>query len=92
MQKVQVNITNDVGLHARPAALFVSTANRFNCEVMVRKIDGDEDWADAKSILSILALGAEQGSTIEISTEGDDELEAIETLSHLVQANFVTGS
>lgn len=85
MQEVTLTIHNKVGLHARPAALFVQTANRYKSNILVVK---DEQVANAKSILSVLALGVEQGAVVSIKAEGEDEVEAIEALKELVESNF----
>lgn len=88
MQEGAFVLRNKVGLHARPAALFVKTALRFKCRITVSK---DDKEADAKSILSVLSLGAEQGDTVIIRTEGEDEVEAMEALKALIESNFGEG-
>jgi len=85
MQEVILIIRNKVGLHARPAALFVQTASKFKSKVSTVK-DGRE--VNAKSILSVLTLGAEQGAVVTIRAEGEDEVEAVEALRELVENNF----
>ncbi len=87
MQKVTLELTNPVGLHARPAAEFVRTAARFHSDVRVRNLTRESAAVNAKSILAVLTLGAEKGHTIEISAEGEDEEEAIAALRMLVE-NF----
>lgn len=81
----QVMITNKVGLHARPAGLFVQTAARFHAQVSV--LHG-EKTANARSILSVMKLGASQGDTLVLRAEGEDAEEAIQTLVALVQRKF----
>jgi phosphocarrier protein HPr len=73
----EVTLPADVDLHARPAAAFVRAAMGFSAEVTVG-YDGRE--ASAKSLLSILALGATRGSTITLVATGDDAAAAVETL------------
>lgn len=88
MQEVTLTIRNKAGLHARPAALFVQTASRFKSKVLAVK-DGRE--VNAKSILSVLTLGAEQGAVVTVRAEGEDEVEAVEAveaLKELVEDNF----
>ena len=68
-----------VALHARPAATFVKTALRFRSRVTV---GSDGKVADAKSILAVLALGADGGSEIRVSAEGEDADAALEALRH----------
>jgi phosphocarrier protein len=81
----QVQITNRLGLHARAAARFVHTAARFEARVTAGR---DGRVMDGKSILGILLLGASRGTTIEITAEGEDEEEAVETLVTLVESRF----
>ena len=83
--KKTVTVVNPQGLHARPADLFVKTANRFSASVEVTK--GNET-VDGKSILSILTLAAEQGTELEIYATGDDAQEALVALSELVEKGF----
>jgi len=74
-----------VGLHARPAALFVQTAKRFNCDI---RVTHGEREANAKSILGVLTLGANQGAVITIRAEGEDADQALAALEALVESNF----
>lgn len=81
-----LTIMNKVGLHARPAALFVQTAARFkDTKVEVLK---DGVSRDAKSILNVLALGVTQGTTIVVRAEGPHADDAIAALSDLVDRDF----
>lgn len=77
----KVLIKNKQGLHARPAALFVQLANRFDSLITVSK---DKEQINGKSIMGILMLAAEKGSYIEIIAEGNDAEEAIKELETLV--------
>ncbi len=85
MPEITLEIKNKVGLHARPAALFVQTASRFKSEIRVRK---DRINANAKSILNILTLGASQGSVITLQAEGEDAESALKALEDLIASNF----
>jgi phosphocarrier protein HPr len=80
-----VTITNKVGLHARPATLFVQTAARFGASVWARC--GSRE-ADAKRILEVLQLGAAPGAALTISADGADASEAVSALVALVKNNF----
>jgi phosphotransferase system HPr (HPr) family protein len=73
-----VALPDGVALHARPAATFVKTALRFRSKVHVG-LDGKV--ADAKSILAVLALGAQGGTVLRLSAEGDDASDALEALT-----------
>lgn len=75
-------IQNKTGLHARPASLFVKKAGSFKCSVKIKK---DDNEVDAKSMLSVLTLGAGQGATVTITTDGEDEKEAMAELIKLLQ-------
>lgn len=78
-------ITNQLGIHARPAAQFVKIANTFPCNIRVGK---DDDEVDGKSILGLMMLAAGHGSVISVTTEGDQEDEALKALGDLVERNF----
>lgn len=78
----EAKITNSLGLHARPASLFVKTAAQFEADIKVEK-DGVE--VNGKSIMGIMMLAAEQGSTIIIKAEGNDEKEAVAALINLIE-------
>ena len=81
----EIRIANKYGLHARPAAEFVKVANRFAADVWVRK---DEIEVNGKSILGVMMLAAEPGSTIAIRALGTDSAEAVSALTELVAAKF----
>ncbi len=79
---VEVLITNKSGLHARPASLFVQEANKYKSEI---EINCKDKTVNAKSILSILGLGANKGSTIVISAEGEDAGVALSGLKEFLE-------
>lgn len=83
--EVKALLVNEAGLHARPAALFVQTANRFQSNITV-SCRGKE--GNAKSILAVLALGARQGDEVVIRAEGPDACEAISTLQALIESGL----
>lgn len=74
-------ITLEQGLHARPAAQFVQTANRFTAEITVT---AGAERASARSIFGILRLGARQGTRVTIRAEGADAAAAVESLGRLL--------
>ncbi len=74
-------VKNETGLHARPASMFVQKAAKFKSVIKLQK-EGKE--ANAKSIISVLSLGASKGSQITISCTGADEKEALEALVELL--------
>ncbi len=85
MQKIEVVLKNEAGLHARPASQFVREANRYKSEIHILK---DDIRYNAKSIMSILSSGVEEGSKFIIQAEGEDEKEAVKALQALVDNNF----
>lgn len=80
-----ITVINTVGLHARPASLFVQTAARFAASIQVSY---NGRTADAKRILQVLQLGAEQGASLHVRAEGEGATEAVAALEALVAARF----
>ena len=78
-------VKNKVGLHARPAAEFVQTVNKFKSEVKIKK---GEKEANAKSIVEVLSLGVEKNNEIEVIVSGEDENQALKAIEHLINSNF----
>jgi phosphocarrier protein HPr len=81
----QVEITNFLGLHVRPAQKFVELASQFESEIRVR-YNGNE--VDGKSILSLTTMAAECGSRLELEARGPDATAALEALADLIAARF----
>jgi phosphotransferase system HPr (HPr) family protein len=81
--ETRVTLPDEVDLHARPAANFVRAAMRFSATVSVAT---DAKEADAKSLLSVLALGARRGTSIRLRAEGEDAAAAIAALATVVAA------
>lgn len=79
--KKKITVENEQGLHARPAALFVQLANRFQSDITVRK--GKQE-TNGKSIMGILTLEVGKGSQIEITCDGPDAEKACQTLGKLL--------
>lgn len=78
-------IQNKLGLHARPAALFVQTANRFNCDIDVTK---GREKVNGKSIMGIMTLAVGAGTSITVRTSGEDALKAMKEIAKLLESNF----
>ena len=78
-------VANKLGIHARPAAMFVKTANRFTCNVFVEK-DGEK--VNGKSIMGLMMLAAGPGSKLTIHTEGHDASQAMAELEILLKRKF----
>ena len=83
MPDQNVTITDEVGLHARPAALFCKKAAGFSSDITVSK--GDRS-VNAKSIMSVLKLDVKKGDTISIATNGDDAPEALSELVSFIES------
>ncbi len=78
-------VSNKLGIHARPAALFVKTANRFNCDIFVEK-DGEK--VNGKSIMGLMMLAAGPGSTLTVHAAGHDASQALAELETLINRKF----
>jgi len=81
--KKKLTVNNKQGLHARPAALFVQAANRFDSKVTIRR--GKEE-VNGKSIMGILMLGAEKGASITLEIDGSDAELAIAELERVLNS------
>ena len=86
-QKIEkeLPVINRLGLHARPAAMFVRIASRYRCEVWVAK-EGEE--VNGKSIMGLMMLAAGQGSKLTIRCDGPDADKAMAELEELINARF----
>ena len=78
-------INNKLGLHARPAALFVKVSNRFQSEIWVEK---DDEQVNGKSIMGLMMLAAGQGSRVVVTAKGEDAEQAIEGIEALIVSGF----
>jgi len=85
MVEKTVTIKNRAGIHARPAALLVQTANRFSADILLEK-DGEK--INGKSIMGILTLAATYNSPIKIIADGSDEEDALQTICRLFETKF----
>jgi len=83
-----IEIINKLGLHARAAAKFVNTATRFESNILIRKEDRE---VDGKSIMSVMMLAASCGTTVDITTDGADEQEALNAIKELINDRFGEG-
>jgi phosphotransferase system HPr (HPr) family protein len=88
MPEINLIVTNEVGLHARPASVFVQTAAKFSSEI---EVSYGEKTVNAKSILAVLTLGAHKDAEIVVKAEGDDAEDALKALEELVLSNFGEG-
>jgi phosphotransferase system HPr (HPr) family protein len=88
MAETTIQVKHKVGLHARPASLFVQTANKFSSQIKVRNLTGNGALVDAKSIIMVLTLGVMKDHEIQIQAEGPDEELALSALKKLIEDNF----
>ena len=77
----EVDVKNQVGLHARPATFFVQKANSYKCSIWVEK---EDCRVNAKSLLGVLSLGIAKGMTVTLIADGADEALAVEGLVNLI--------
>lgn len=85
MIEKKLQIQNKLGLHARPAALFVKTAAKFKSDVFISR---DSQVVNGKSIMGVMMLAAENGAELVVSANGEDESEAIAMLTELFDRKF----
>jgi len=85
LTETELVIRNQLGLHARACALFVKTAARFHSQVFVSR---DDLEVNGKSIMGVMMLAAEEGSTIRVRADGPDEREALAAIRDLVEGKF----
>src|SRR5260221_14269580 len=78
-------VINKLGIHARPAAMFVKVANRFNCNIFVEK-DGEK--VNGKSIMGLMMLAAGPGSKLKVHAEGHDASQALSEIETLLNRKF----
>lgn len=81
----EVDVKNQVGLHARPATFFIQKANEYKSSIWVEK---EERRVNAKSLLGILSLGIVGGTNIRIIADGADEQLAVDGLIKLIESGF----
>ena len=85
MYEAQVEVRNEPGIHARPAAILVQVASRFASEIHLAT---EALEVNGKSIMGVMMLAAETGTVVTIRAVGSDEREAVETLARLIEARF----
>lgn len=81
----EVSIVNELGIHARPAAMFVKLANTFTSEIFIEK---DKEQVNGKSIMGIMMLAAGKGTKIIIRAEGEDADSAVDAIEKLITDKF----
>ncbi|MEM6820708.1 MAG: HPr family phosphocarrier protein [Verrucomicrobiota bacterium] len=84
-EAMEIEIKNKLGLHARPAAMFVRIANQFTSEITVEK---DNEQVNGKSIMDLMMLAAGRGSLLRITADGEDADEALKAIADLAERKF----
>lgn len=85
MKKIKITLKNETGLHARPASALVQASQKFDSDI---KIEKENDIYDAKSMMSILSMGASMGTVLEFQIAGTDEEKAYEAINTIIENNF----
>ncbi len=88
MAEATIQVKHKVGLHARPAALFVQTAAKFASNIKVKNLTANGNFVDAKSIIMVLTLGVMKDHEVVIQTDGADADAALDALKSLIESNF----
>ena len=88
MAEATIVVKNKVGLHARPASLFVQTAAKFSSTIKVKNLTTNGNFVDAKSIIMVLTLGVMKDHEVVIQTDGADSDAALGALQSLIESNF----
>lgn len=88
MVSKEIVVSNEMGLHARPAMQFVDSANQFTSRVTVFRPGPDPVEADGKSVMQMIILEAVKGTPLRIEAEGDDAEAAVRTLAELFESKF----
>jgi phosphocarrier protein FPr len=89
--QLRLTIRNRLGIHARPAALFVQVASQFTASIAVTHLRRSSEAIDGKSIIQLMTLGVRQGDEIAIAARGIDSGNAVQALKELIQCNFHEG-
>lgn len=89
MPALEITIINKLGLHARAAAKFVGVAGKYPCQIRVGRTP--ETMVDGKSIMAVMMLAAGKGTQIHLSTEGEQEDDALKGLQELINNKFDEG-
>ena len=88
MAEATIPVKHKVGLHARPASLFVQTAAKFSSKIKVKNLTTNGNFVDAKSIIMVLTLGVMKNHEVVIQSEGADADAALDALRTLIENNF----
>lgn len=85
MQTKEIIVNSKMGLHARPAAIFIKEANKFKSNILITKGNAT---VNAKSIMGVMALSVSKNDEVELRAEGEDEEQAIKKLSDMLEGEI----
>jgi len=88
MVEATITVKHEVGLHARPAAVFAKTAQSFESDITVKNVTRDTQAVNAKSVINLFKIAVSQGHSIHMTANGSDEEDALVTLVGLIEDNF----
>lgn len=83
-----ITVRHEVGLHARPAAMFVKAAREFESAITVTNLSRGSDPVDAKSIVSVFKIAVAKDHDVRLTADGPDETDALRSLTELIEGNF----
>ncbi|NOK60638.1 MAG: HPr family phosphocarrier protein [Chloroflexi bacterium AL-W] len=88
MTEATLIVNHPVGLHARPAAVFVQKAREFNSKITIQNMSREQSKEVPVSAFNLLQIGVRSGHEVRIRAEGDDAVQAVAALTQLVRENF----
>ncbi|MCX7021193.1 MAG: HPr family phosphocarrier protein [bacterium] len=89
MPQIEIVVSNKLGLHARPAAIFVRVAQKFNADISIARTNGDVSWVNAKSVMGVMSLGAAPGTVLLVRATGPDAEKALKSIRLLADKRFL---
>ncbi|MGB2080086.1 MAG: HPr family phosphocarrier protein, partial [Vibrio sp.] len=84
-------IKNSHGLHARPGAMLVASAKKYDASIRVRNLDGDQKFVNAKSLMKVIAMGVKHGHRLEFVADGEDANVALEGIGQAIESGLGEG-
>lgn len=88
MAEATITVKHEVGLHARPAAVFAKTAQSFKADITVKNVTRDTQPVNAKSVINLFKIAVSRGHSIHLTANGSDEEDALAALVGLIENNF----
>lgn len=85
MKTIEYTITDELGIHARPAGMLVKEAAKWKSEI---KVASPKKEVDAKRIMGVMSMGAKQGDSLRVTITGEDEVEAAEAIELFLRKNL----